>query len=78
LEVRGWRLEARGERLEARWCCGVAVRPRGQAKVKAKVEKERVLRCCGAAVEIGGHRLEAVLPNFSGRLRLWATVFSQH
>ena len=45
LEVRGWRLEVRGEevkgwRLEARWCCGVAVRPKAQAKVKAKVEKK--------------------------------------
>jgi hypothetical protein len=62
IEVRGWRLEARGERLEARWCCGAAmgrccsaaVRPRGQAKVKAKVEKERVLGWEGAAVEGGG------------------------
>jgi hypothetical protein len=51
LEVRGQRLKERGQRLKGRgwrqdgvaaiWSCGP---PRGQAKVKAKVEKEMVLR----------------------------------
>jgi hypothetical protein len=60
-EVGGWRLEGGGrrereevggERLNGAAVlrsCGAAVRPRGQAKVK--VEKERVLRWEGAAVE---------------------------
>lgn len=62
-EVGGWRREAKDEKERVlrskRLCGGVAVQPRGQAKVEVKVEKEGVLRrlgigarCCCAAVMV--------------------------